>query len=64
LFETLSVDFAVRATEIKQLAPDWILVLDSVTGTGKLKASGQDVPLNGHGLYVLQKVNGGCPARS
>lgn len=58
LFEALSVELAIKATEIQQVAPDWILARDSVTGAGKSKASGQSVPLNGHGLYAFRKVNG------
>jgi uncharacterized protein (TIGR02246 family) len=58
LFEALSVELGIKATEIQQVAPDWILARDSVTGAGKLKASGQTVPLNGHGLYAFRKVNG------
>jgi uncharacterized protein (TIGR02246 family) len=58
LFEALSVELGIKATEIQQIAPDWILARDSVSGAGKLKASGQSVPLNGHGLYAFRKMNG------
>lgn len=53
---TLAVKFNVA--EIRQMAPDWVLVRTNSAGKVKIHATGGGGPEANQELFVFQKING------
>ncbi len=53
---TLAIRFEIA--EIRQLAPDWVFLRSTSSGTITLKAVGQSVPEGNQELFLFQKIDG------
>ena len=58
MFGVIGLAIAFDIAEIRQLAPDWILLRSTSSGTITLKATGQSVPESNQELFLFHKVDG------
>ena len=58
MFGAIALAIKFEIAEIRQLAPDWVLLRSTSSGTITLKAAGQSVPEGNQELFLFQKLDG------
>ena len=58
MFGAIALSIRFEIAEIRQLAPDWVFLRSTSSGTITLKAAGQSLPEGNQELFLFQKVDG------